>query len=165
VVFDNLSEYINAIDSIGELKHVTTEVDSDLEVAEIMRRLMYTGKSPAILFENIKGYNMPIFGNAFGTLRKLQIALDVQDFSEIGNRIVELTKLKMPSGVLDKIRMLPKLSELSEYGPKIVDKGPVQEKVNTINPSFYDFPILKSFTKYAGLFITFGITITKHPET
>ena len=54
---------------------------------------------------------------------------------------------------------------MSEYGPKIVDKGPVQEKVNTINPSFYDFPILKSFTKDAGRFITFGMTITKHPET
>ena len=165
MVFDNLSEYINAIDSIGELKHVTTEVNSDLEVAEIMRRLMYTGKSPAILFENIKGYNIPIFGNAFGTLKKLQIALDLQDFSEIGNRIVELTKLKMPSSVLGKIRMLPKLSELSEYGPKIVDKGPVQEKINTVNPSFHDFPILKSFTKDAGRFITFGMTITKHPET
>ena len=165
MVFDNLSEYLNAIDSSGELKRVKTEVNSDLEVAEIMRRLMYTGKSPAILFENIKGYNIPILGNAFGTLRRLHIALDMQDFSEIGNRIVELTKLKMPSGVLDKIRMLPKLSELSEYGPKIIDKGPIQEKINSKNPSFYDFPILKSFTKDAGRFITFGMTITKHPET
>src|ERR687889_73881 len=165
MVFDNLSEYINAIDSIGELKRVTTEVSSDLEVAEIMRRLMYTGNSPAILFENIKGYNIPILGNAFGTLKKLQIALDLQDFSEIGNRIVELTKLKMPSGVLDKIRMLPKLSELADYGPKIVDKGPIQQKINTKNPSFHDFPILKSFVKDAGRFITFGMTVTKHPET
>src|SRR6476620_11594396 len=130
-----------------------------------MRRLMYTGKSPAILFENIKGYNMPILGNAFGSLNRLQIALNIQDFSEIGNRIVDLTKLKMPSGVFEKIRMLPKLSELSEYGPKIVGKGPVQDKINTKNPSFYEFPILKSFPKDAGRFITFGMTITKHPET
>ena len=165
MVFDNLLEYINAIDSLGELKRVNVEVDSDLEVAEIMRRLMYTGKSPAILFENIKGYEIPILGNAFGSLKRLQIALNIQDFSEIGNRIVELTKLKMPSGVFEKIRMLPKLSELSEYGPKIVDKGPIQDKINTKNPSFYEFPILKSFPKDAGRFITFGMTITKHPET
>ena len=165
MVFDNLLEYINAIDSLGELKRVNVEVNSDLEVAEIMRRLMYTGKSPAVLFENVKGYEIPILGNAFGSLKRLQIALNIQDFSEIGNRIVDLTKLKMPSGVFEKIRMLPKLSELSEYGPKIVDKGPVQEKINTKNPSFYEFPILKSFPKDAGRFITFGMTITKHPET
>jgi 4-hydroxy-3-polyprenylbenzoate decarboxylase len=165
VVFDNLLEYINAIDALGELKRVNVEVNSDLEVAEIMRRLMYTGKSPAVLFENVKGYGIPILGNAFGSLNRLQIALNIQDFSEIGNRIVDLTKLKMPSGVFEKIRMLPKLSELSEYGPKIVDKGPVQEKINTKNPSFYEFPILKSFSKDAGRFITFGMTITKHPET
>ncbi|MER5174883.1 MAG: menaquinone biosynthesis decarboxylase [Candidatus Nitrosocosmicus sp.] len=165
MVFDNLLEYVNALESLGELKRVNVEVNSDLEVAEIMRRLMYNGKSPAVLFENIKGYKIPILGNAFGSLKRLQIALDMQDFSEIGNRIVDLTKLKMPSGVLDKIRMLPKLSELSEYGPKIVDKGPIQEKINADNPSFYEFPILKSFTKDAGRFITFGMTITKHPET
>ncbi len=165
MVFDNLLEYINAIDSLGELKRVNVEVNPELEVAEIMRRLMYTGKSPAVLFENVKGYGIPILGNAFGSLKRLQIALNIQDFSEIGNRIVDLTKLKMPSGVFEKIRMLPKLSELSEYGPKIVDKGPVQEKINTKNPSFYEFPILKSFPKDAGRFITFGMTITKHPET
>ncbi|MGN6614440.1 MAG: menaquinone biosynthesis decarboxylase [Candidatus Nitrosocosmicus sp.] len=165
MVFDSLSEYLNAIESAGELKRIKVEVDPDLEVAEIMRRLMYSGNSPAILFENVKGSQIPILGNAFGTIKKLQIALDMQDFSEIGNRIVELTKLKMPSGVLDKIKMLPKLNELSEYGPKIVDKGPVKEKINTKNPSFHDFPILKSFAKDAGRFITFGMTITKHPET
>ncbi len=92
MVFDNLLDYIDALESFGELKRVGMEVDSNLEVAEIMRRLMYSGKSPAVLFENIKGYNIPILGNAFGSLKRLQIALDLQDFSEIGNRIVDLTK-------------------------------------------------------------------------
>lgn len=165
MAFDNLLEYINVIDSIGELKRVKVEVNSELEVAEIMRRLMYSGKSPAILFENVKGYDIPILGNAFGSLNRLQIALDIKDFSDIGKRIVDLTKLKMPSGVLNKLKMLPKLSEISEYGPKITDRGPVQEIINTTNPSFDKFPILKSFTKDAGRFITFGMTITKHPET
>lgn len=165
MAFDNLLEYINAIDSLGELKRVNVEVNSELEVAEIMRRMMYSGKSPAILFENVKGYDIPILGNAFGSLNRLQIALDIKDFSDIGKRIVDLTKLKMPSGVLNKLRMLPKLSEISEYGPKTIDNGPVQEIINTTNPSFDKFPILKSFTKDAGRFITFGMTITKHPET
>jgi 4-hydroxy-3-polyprenylbenzoate decarboxylase len=165
MVFDNLLEFVDAVEPIGELKRVNVEVNPNLEIAEIMRRMMYSGKSPAILFENVKGFDIPILGNAFGSLRRLQIALDLQDFTEIGKRIVDLTKLKMPSGVLNKIRMLPKLSEISEYGPKIVDGGPIQEKINTKNPSFDDFPILKSFIKDAGRFITFGMTVTKHPET
>ena len=165
MVFDDLLDYVNALDARGELNRVHVEVDPNLEVAEIMRRLMYSNKKPAVIFENVKGYNMPILGNVFGSIDLLKIALDINDFSEIGQRIVDLTKLKMPSGVIGKIKMLPKLSEISEYGPKIVDKGPVQEIINTSNPSFDKFPIIKSFSKDAAKFITFGMTITKHPET
>ena len=165
MVFDDLLDYVNALDARGELNRVHVEVDPNLEVAEIMRRLMYSNKKPAVIFENVKGYNTPILGNVFGSIDLLKIALDINDFSEIGQRIVDLTKLKMPSGVIGKIKMLPKLSEISEYGPKIVDKGPVQEIINTSNPSFDKFPIIKSFSKDAAKFITFGMTITKHPET
>jgi len=160
-----LSEYIEKLENIGELRRVSTEVDPELEVAEVMRRMMYSKNSPALLFENVKGYNIPILGNAFGSVKRLEIALEIKDFSEIGNRIVELTKMKIPSGVLNKIRMLPKLSEISEYGPKIVENGPVQEIFETENASFNRFPILRSFVKDAGRFITFGMTVTRHPDT
>lgn len=163
--FENLSEYIEKLENIGELRRVSTEVDPELEVAEVMRRMMYSKNSPALLFENVKGYNIPILGNAFGSVKRLEIALEIKDFSEIGNRIVELTKMKIPSGVLNKIRMLPKLSEISEYGPKIVENGPVQEIFETENVSFNRFPILRSFVKDAGRFITFGMTVTRHPDT
>lgn len=163
--FENLSEYIEKLENIGELRRVSTEVDPELEVAEVMRRMMYSKNSPALLFENVKGYDIPILGNAFGSIKRLEIALEIKDFSEIGNRIVELTKMKIPSGVLNKIRMLPKLSEISEYGPKIVENGPVQEIFETENASFNRFPILRSFVKDAGRFITFGMTVTRHPDT
>lgn len=163
--FENLSEYIEKLENAGELRRVSTEVNPDLEVAEVMRRMMYSKNSPAILFENVKGYNMPILGNAFGSIRRLQLALELDDFSDIGNRIVELTKMEIPSGVLNKLKMLPKLSEISDYGPKMVENAPVQEIFETENASFSKFPILKSFVKDAGKFITFGMTVTKHPDT
>lgn len=163
--FENLSEYIEKLENIGELRRVSTEVNPELEIAEVMRRMMYSKKSPAILFENVRGYDIPILGNAFGSIKRLEVALEIKDFSEIGNRIVELTKMKIPSGVLNKLRMLPKLSEISEYGPKIVENGPVQEIFETENASFNKFPILKSFVNDAGRFITFGMTVTRHPDT
>jgi 4-hydroxy-3-polyprenylbenzoate decarboxylase len=163
--FESLGEFIEALDGAGELKRVRAKVSADLEVAEIMRRLMYQGDGPAVLFENVEGSSMQILGNAFGSIKRLQIALDTGDFTEIGRRIVDLTRMKMPSGVLGKLKMLPKLGEIGEYGPKYVDGGPVTEVVETDRASLGSLPVLKSFAGDAGKFITFGMTVTKHPET
>jgi len=165
MTFDSLSEYIDTLESVGKLHRVKAEVDTNLEIAEIMRRMMYSGNSPAILFENVKGYDIPILGNAFGTMDLLKIALNLSDFREIGKRITDLTKLKIPSNLFDKLKMLPRLSELGDYAPKYVESGAVTEIIETENANLNSFPILKSFPDDAGKFITFGLTITKHPET
>ena len=55
---DDIRELIDVLEKAGELKRVKTEVDSDLEVAEILRRTMYQN-GPALLFENVKDYDMP----------------------------------------------------------------------------------------------------------
>ena len=163
--FESLGEYVEALEQAGQLVRVKAKVSPDLEVAEIMRRLMYEGDKPAVLFENVEGSKMQILGNAFGSMKRLEIALETEDFTEIGRRITELTKMKMPSGMLNKLKMLPKLSEISEYGPKYVDSGPVTEVVETDKASLNSMPVLKSFAGDAGRFITFGLTVTKHPET
>jgi 4-hydroxy-3-polyprenylbenzoate decarboxylase len=165
MTFESLRDYMEALDKAGQLKRIKTKVSPNLEVAEIMRQAMYAQGHPAILFENVQDSSMPILGNAFGTMERLHIALDSRDFTEIGARIVQLTKFKMPSGTLNKLKMLPKLSEIAEYGPKRVDSGPVAEVVKTDKPSLDSLPILKSFIGDAGKFITFGLTITKHPES
>ena len=163
--FESLGEFVDALEKAGELKRVKTKVSANLEVAEIMRRLMYKGEQPAVLFENVEGSDMRILGNAFGTMKRLGIALESDDFTEIGTRITELTRMKMPSGMLNKLKMLPKLSEIGEYGPKYADSGPVTEVIETDNASLNSMPVLKSFAGDAGRFITFGMTVTKHPET
>jgi 4-hydroxy-3-polyprenylbenzoate decarboxylase len=163
--FESLGEYIEALDNAGELKRVRTSVSTELEVAEIMRRLMYSRDGPAVLFENVQGSTMPVLGNAFGSMKRLEIALEMTDFVDIGRRIVDLTRMKMPSGMLNKLKMLPKLSEIGEYGPKYVDSGPVTEVVESEKASLNSLPVLKSFAGDAGKFITFGLTVTKHPET
>lgn len=163
--FESLGEYLEVIESAGQLKRVKAAVSPDLEIAEIMRRLMYSGDSPAVLFENVQGSKMKVLGNAFGSMKRLEIALETDDFVDIGRRIVDLTKMKMPAGVLGKLKMLPKLSEIGEYGPKHVDSGPVTDIIETDNASLNSMPVLKSFSGDAGRFITFGLTVTKHPET
>ena len=70
----DVGELVNALENAGELKRISAQVDPDLEIAEILRRTMYA-KGPAILFENVKGYDMPVLGNAFGSEKMLQIDL------------------------------------------------------------------------------------------
>jgi len=82
VPIEDVHELIAELEKNGELKRVKTEVDTNLEIAEIMRREMYSN-GPAILFENVKGYDMPVLGNTFGSMKRLEIALEMTDFTEI----------------------------------------------------------------------------------
>ena len=74
---------------------------------------------PALLFENVKDYDMPVLGNAFGSLKRLEIGLETSDFTEIGQRIVDMTKMEVPSGVLNKIKKLPELAKMGDVFPKL----------------------------------------------
>ena len=163
MAIEDIPEFINELEKNNELKRVKTEVDSDLEIAEILRRGMYSN-GPAILFENVKNYDMPVLGNAFGSMRRLEIGLEMTDFTEIGQRIVDMTKMDIPSGFLNKIKKLPELSKMTESFPKPENSGPVTE-ITSSNASFEDIPILKSWPDDAGKFITLGLVATKHPET
>ena len=160
---EDTHEFIAKLEKNGELKRVKTEVDSDLEIAEILRREMYSNGS-AILFENVKGFNMPVLGNAFGSMKRLEIALEMTDFTEIGQRIADMTKMDIPSGLLNKIKKLPELSKMASSFPKAETSGPVTE-ITSSDASFDDLPILKSWPNDAGKFITLGLVATKHPET
>lgn len=166
VTFESLQDYVNALEKTGQLKKIKTTVSVDLEVAEILRRLMYKTNQPAVLFENVEGYKYPILGNAFGSIDRLKLALDLDDFTEIGERIAMMTRMRVPSSIFGKLKMLPKLSEMADYSPRLIDSGPVNEVILTGNQASLDLlPITKSFPLDAGRFITFGITVTKNPET
>ena len=160
---EDIHEFITELEKNGELKRVKTEVDSNLEIAEILRREMYSNGS-AILFENVKGYDIPVLGNAFGSMKRLEIGLEMTDFTEIGQRIADMTKMDIPSGFLNKIKKLPELSKMASSFPKAETRGPVTE-ITSSDASFDDLPILKSWPNDAGRFITLGLVATKHPET
>ncbi len=160
---EDLGEFIEKIEEAGELRRIKTQVDADLEIAEILRRTMYAN-GPAILFENVKNHNMPVLGNAFGSMKRLELGLETDDFTQIGQRIVDMTKMDIPSGFFDKIRKLPELSKMTDIVSKLQKNGPVTEIFEDA-PSFEKIPILKTWHKDAGRFITFGLVATRHPET
>ena len=160
---EELGEFIEKLEKAGELKRIKTQVDVNLEIAEILRRTMYSN-GPALYFENVKNYDIPVLGNAFGSLKRLEIGLETNDFTQIGQRIVDMTKMEIPTGLFEKIKKIPELSKMADVAPKLQKSGPVTE-IFEDSPSFDKIPILKTWHKDAGRFITFGLVATKHPDT
>ncbi len=160
---EDIQQYVDKLIEANELKIIKSEVNVKLEIAEILRRYMYSN-GPAILFENVKDYDMPVLGNAFGSLQRLKIGLETDNFTEIGERIVNMTKMEIQSGFLNKIKKIPEISKIGDIFPKQEKNGPIHE-VFIEEPNLNKIPVLKSWYKDAGKFITFGLVTTKHPET
>ena len=160
---EDLGEFVEKLEKAGELKRIKTQVDANLEIAEILRRTMYSN-GPALYFENVKNHNIPVLGNAFGSLKRLEIGLETDDFTQIGQRIVDMTKMEIPTGIFEKIKKIPELSKMTDIAPKLQKSGPVTEIFEDL-PSFDKIPILKTWYKDAERFITFGLVATKHPDT
>ena len=108
----------------GELYEVTAEVDPYLEIAEITDRVTKSG-GPALLFSNVKGSQMPLVINQFGTERRMCMAFGVDRLDELGERVAEVLEMAPPEGLMDKIRALGKLKSLADSRPKTVSLRPL----------------------------------------
>ena len=164
MAYKDLRAFLKKLEKEGELKRITAEVDWKLEVTEITDRVTKQG-GPALLFENIKGSKVPLAINLFGTHRRMNLALEVNDLQEVAARISGFIDFKTPSGLVDKLKMLPKLGELGAFFPKTVKSGPCKEVVKREGFSLFDFPIIQCWPQDAGRFITFPLVFTRNPES
>ena len=161
----NTQEFIKKLESEGELKRISAEVDPVLEVTEIADRMSKTN-GPALLFENIKGASFPVMINAFGSFRRMEMALGCNSFDDIGRRIESLIKIRPPGTFAQKIRMFFDLKELAGITPKKVKHAPCQQQVYGLDGPLLDIlPILTCWPHDGGPFITLPVVITKDPES
>lgn len=168
MAFYDLREFINALESRGMLKRIKTPVDCNLEITEITDRVskMEGKKNVALLFENVKGYDMPVLMNAFGSMERLALAFGVNDIEEIPNELREILRLPYISlqNKMDLIHIIPTAKRAINF-PKYVKKAPCQEVVITDNPTLDKFPILKCWPQDGGPFITLPLVFTRNPKT
>ena len=142
MAYRDLREFLAALEKHQELKRIPFEVDPILEITEFADRAVKRG-GPALLFERPKGYDIPVLINSFASMRKMEIALEVASVEQIAVRISELIEMRMPEGLIGKLKMLPKLAEVGAFFPKLVSKGVCQEVVRTEGFSLFDYPVLK----------------------
>src|SRR5208283_1712648 len=139
--YRDLRAFLRALEESGELKRIPFEVDPVLEIAEFADRSVKSG-GPALLFEKPKGSRVPLLINAFASMRRMEIALEVGSVDEVAARIVEFLEMRMPEGIIGKLKLLPKLAEVGAFFPKMVTNGACQEIVKRDGFSLYDYPVL-----------------------
>jgi 4-hydroxy-3-polyprenylbenzoate decarboxylase len=167
MAFNNLVEFLSALESAGELIRIKTFTDPKLEIAEITDRISKTAsRNKALLFENT-GYDFPVLMNAYGSEKRMCIALGVPHLDDISKEIESLFKLLAgpKESILDKLKILPKLTQFAAWMPKVIrGKGACQEIVMD-SPDLTKLPIITCWPKDGGPFITLPVIHTKDPDT
>ena len=159
--------FIEALEKQGELIRINTYVDPHLEIAEITDRISKSGGGgKALLFENT-GTDFPVLMNAYGSEKRMCMALGVDSLDSIAKEIEDLFKLlaSPKENMLDKLRLLPKLGQFASWMPKIIKgRGACQESI-MMNPDLSKIPVLTCWPKDGGPFITLPVIHTKDLET
>src|SRR5512139_3586160 len=103
MAYTDLRDFIAALERSGELRRIPFEVDPHLEITEFADRAVKSG-GPALLFEKAKHSRHPVLINAFASMRRMEIALGVHSVDEIASRIAEMLEMRMPQGLIGKLK-------------------------------------------------------------
>ena len=164
--YHDLRDFIAQLERMEELKRVPVEVDPRFEMTEICDRVLRAG-GPAVLFENPKGYSMPVLGNLFGTPRRVALGMgqeSVEALREVGTLLAYLKEPEPPKGLRDAWDKLPVLKQVLNMSPKVVSSAPCQEIVwegNDVDLS--RLPIQHCWPGDVAPLITWGLTVTRGP--
>jgi 4-hydroxy-3-polyprenylbenzoate decarboxylase len=175
VGYESVRDWLKALDKAGELKRITAEVSPILEMAEIADRAAKSGKGtpkaggPALLFENITGYKgARVLMNQFGSERRMRLALEVDSLDDVAKRIETLLHPVAPTGIMDKLKLLPMLAEVGSFFPKTIDakKAPCKEVIlRGDDIDVLKFPVLQTWPGDGGRFITLPCVVTRDPRS
>ena len=165
--YRDLRDFLSKLESEGELKRISVEVDPYLEMTEVCDRTLRRG-GPALLFERPKGYTVPVLGNLFGTPRRVALGMGAEDVAalrEIGRLLAFLKEPDPPKGMREAWRSLPIFKKVLDMAPKQVSNAPCQQLL--LEGSQVDLgalPIQTCWPGDAGPLITWGLVVTRGPE-
>jgi 4-hydroxy-3-polyprenylbenzoate decarboxylase len=166
--FDSLETFVRYLEERGHLVRVDTPVSAALEITEIVNRLAKgpTSRNKALLFENVRGYTMPVLINMYGSAERMAWALHVDELEDLRRNLARLIDLKPPANLGATVgRGFALLKALRSVGlkPRTVRRAPVQQVVETENPSLDTLPILTCWPDDGGPFITLPQVVTRDP--
>ncbi|MBU2919562.1 4-hydroxy-3-polyprenylbenzoate decarboxylase [Psychrosphaera sp. F3M07] len=165
--YKDLRDFIDQLEKQGELVRVTKEVDTHLEMTEIADRTL-RGKGPALLFENPKGFDIPVLANLFGTPKRVAMGMGQEDVSAlrgVGETLAFLKEPEPPAGFKDAFSKLPIFKQVLNLSPKEVKKAPCQKVVlEGDDVDLTKLPIMHCWPGDVAPLVTWGLTVTKGPN-
>ena len=168
MAYKDLQHFIDTLEKEGELLRIKEYVDPKLEIAEITDRISKTrGGGKALLFENT-GYDFPVLMNAYGSEKRMCLALGVAHLDDVAKEIENLFHLLSApkENIIDKLKLLPKLGQFAGWMPKVKNgKGECQQVIIKDNPDITRLPVITCWPKDGGPFVTLPIIHTKDPNT
>lgn len=169
----DFQSFLKQLEAVGELVTIGTEVDPYLEMGAIADRVSKApGGGKALRFDRPTGGGMPVVMNAFGSLKRMEMALGVDQeprgLDAIADRIDKLIQEALPKpglGFFDKLAKLPMLAEVGNWMPKTVRKGLCQEVIKTGDQAkLSELPVLTTWPEDGGPFITFGMSHVRYRD-
>jgi len=165
--YQDLRDFITQLESNGELVRITHPVDPALEMTEICDRTLRAG-GPALLFENPKGFEIPVLGNLFGTVERVAAGMgtdSVQALREVGKLLAFLKEPDPPRGMRDAWQKLPIFKKVLDMAPKVLKHAACQQQVLLGDDvDLGKFPIQTCWPDDAAPLITWALVVTKGPE-
>ena len=163
----DLREFLDLLESRGELKRVSAFVDPKLELTEVSRRTLAKG-GPALLFENVGVPGVRALTNLFGTESRIVAALGADGpdaLAELGRLLAALKAPEPPKSVGEAFRKLPLLKEIMNMAPRVLRSGRTQEvRIEGADVDLGAWPIQTCWPEDAGPLITWGLTTTQGPD-
>jgi 4-hydroxy-3-polyprenylbenzoate decarboxylase len=167
VNYSDLRSFLARLETLGELKRISTEVDPHLEITEICDRVLKAG-GPALLFERPKGHSIPVLANLFGTARRVALAMgreSVEALRDLGQLLAYLKEPEPPKGLRDAWEKLPLLKQVWTMEPRTLRSAPSQETVKQAGEiDLATLPIQTCWPGDVAPLITWGLTITRGPQ-
>ena len=169
--YHDLRDFLSQLEKTGELKRITVDVDTHLEMTEIGDRVLRAG-GPALLFENAhtqgRRHEMPVLTNLFGTPKRVALGMgedSVQALREVGKLLAYLKEPEPPKGLKDAWDKLPVLKQVLNMAPKKVSNAPCQEIVwEGKDVDLSRLPIQHCWPGDIAPLITWGLVVTKGPH-
>ena len=157
----DLRSFLTLLRAEGELVEIDTEVDPDLEAAEVHRRVIAAG-GPALVFRRVKGSPWPTVTNLFGTARRVELAFGRRPL-ELVQRLAALPHTLLPPtlGKLWGHRDL--LGSLLKVGRSFVRRAPLLQHQDS-PPRLSRLPLLRTWHDDGGPFVTLPLVYTEHPH-
>lgn len=163
--YKNLSEFISKLDAEGELVRIHRTVSPILEITEITDRFSKSsGGGKAILFENVEGSQFPVLTNAFGSKKRIGLALGCSELDDLGGRLEMILNQSPPESLFEKLNFVPKIISYAKYIPrtKKLARPPCQDVIITgADVDLNTLPVLQCWPEDGGRFITLPVVFTK----